>query len=408
MTLNPIAYLTCELKGRDLASRLLIASHLIEQGYSVVVGQQWGIFYNVMKAPPGCILFKTANLIQADWMSVFRKNGHIVLAADEECLPSAVDDYARMTHPDTMVECHSYLALNDLHAQAIAKAYPAHADKVSVAGNARVDILRKAAPSRPMPDDYVLFNTSFGIINHIGGDTQLAAHTWITAGGHDVGPETETMVQDRIDFEQQALQETVTLIEWFLSNTRIKVVIRPHPAESPTLWQERYGANDRVLIVPRSDPVGWMKHALLMVHSESTTGVEAAILGARTLNLSPPMVWRERLIVSEANVTVGSAAEAAQLIFSNFTAGTWPTPKIDVNRLFPSGGAERTAQAIARHFTTKEAHYEMKWRRIKREDYMIQKFTVGLDEVRSLTPYPVTPLDDSLFLLTPPTLAARA
>ena len=58
------AYLTCELKSRDLDSRLLIADHLLDKGVSVVIGQQWSIVENIETAPVGVFVFKTANKIQ--------------------------------------------------------------------------------------------------------------------------------------------------------------------------------------------------------------------------------------------------------------------------------------------------------------------------------------------------------
>ena len=62
--MEPIAYLTVEVKHRDLEPRLLIASHLVKAGITVVVGQQWAMFPNPSAFPPGIVLFKTVNEIQ--------------------------------------------------------------------------------------------------------------------------------------------------------------------------------------------------------------------------------------------------------------------------------------------------------------------------------------------------------
>lgn len=395
---HPIAYLTCEIKGRDLDSRMLVAAHLVQAGYSVVVGQQWSIFANARLCPPGCVFFKTTNKLQSEWMVEFAKRGHAVIVTDEESLPSSTTDLTRMTHPDAIRACHAYLALNHLHAEAIVAAYPDQAFKVSTVGNVRVDILRAASPPRPLPEDYILINTSFGIINSVFGDVQRAGMNWVAVGGLDLTAETEMLVRERIDFERRAMDETFILIDWLLAKSRAKIVIRPHPSETVAPWISKYGNNARILIVERSAPLPWMKHARVLIHSESSTGVEAAILGTPTINLSPPSPWRERLIVSDVNVTTNSAAEAQKLMLST---APWPTPRLNADALFPHNATERVAQAIARTLPSSPHKGELTWHRLKREPYMVDKFTVSLDEVRDRLPGRVTLLDDSLFLVTP-------
>jgi surface carbohydrate biosynthesis protein len=399
--LTPLAYLTCELKGRDLASRLLIASRLADRGYHTIVGQQWGIFSNLRAAAKGIVLFKTANKTQADWMVEARSSGHFVAASDEECLASAPGDYARLTHPAAAEACHAYLALNELHAAAIREAYPAAAHKVIVTGNARVDILRSLQPARPIHEPYILINTSFGRLNHVSGDVQTAVATWLGSGGHERNAETENMVQERLSFEKRAMAETIALITWIIANTQSQIVIRPHPAERSEKWSTLFQGNPRVHVVVGSDPTPWMRHATVLVHSESTTGVEAAIMGIKVLNLSPASSWGERLIVGQANVTVGSAAAAADLIAALLRTGEWPAPKEDVGALYPADGAEKTAAAIAGHLPPPQHPSGFQWYTINRTDEQREKFTVTLDEARALTPHGVMQIDDSVFLVSP-------
>lgn len=340
----PVAYLTCEIKGRDLPSRLLIASHLLKRGYNVVVGQQWSMIVNLARAnaPKGSVLFKTSNKIQAGLMANCAAAGHVVFASDEECLPAAVVDYARTTDPGTVTACHKFLALNALHRDELVKAYPNIKDKIVVTGTARVDLLKSAATARPKKEDYILFNTSFGMINSIWGDTKAAVDMWIGAGGHAPGPETTKLVEARLAFENEALRETRTLIDGILKATALDIVIRPHPTERNELWAERYGADARVSIVPRSDPVPWMQHARLMIHSESSTGVEAAIMGARALNLSPVSAWGELLVVSDVNVTAARAPGRPKTSSWVFSAAAFGRRQNVVRTLFfPRAGAKR-------------------------------------------------------------------
>jgi surface carbohydrate biosynthesis protein len=402
--LAPIAYLTCEIKGRDLPSRLLIASHLLKLGYTVVVGQQWGMIVNLAmaKAPKGAVLFKTANKIQGGLMANCAAAGHIVFASDEECLPAAVGDYARTTDPTAVDPCHLYLAINELHRDELVGAYPSLKNKIVVTGTARVDQLRGARTPRPKKEDYILFNTSFGIINSIWGTTQAAVDMWIGAGGHAPGPETTKLVDDRLDFEKAAWTETEALIDRILETTSIDLVIRPHPTERTDAWTDRYGAERRVSVVPRSDPVAWMQHARLMIHSESSTGVEAAILGAKALNLSPIAAWSELLVVKDVNVTVKNAAEAQALVTALLNGNPWPATVRSTEHLFPEGGVAATATLLAAALPLPRSQSIDSWQSIQRTEVWKEKFTVSADEVAAHLPgCTIKTLDDSLFLLTP-------
>jgi surface carbohydrate biosynthesis protein len=394
---QPIAYLTCELKGRDFASRLLIASHLMKADYPVVVGQQWAISGNFPSAPKGCVLFKSTNFVQALLMAKCKAAGHVVVAADEEVLASAREDFARSTHPDVAAQCDVFLALSEPHRDALITAYPDIAPKILVAGNARVDILRDSRPARLKDAPYVLFNTSFGIVNSIWGGTHEAASIWVRAGGHEPGPETKALVMERIAFEQAAMRQTQELLAWVLANTNLDIVVRPHPQERPELWSGI--SPHRVTVVAGSDAVPWMRHAVVTIHSESTTGVEAAIMGARVVNLSPPGAWSNRVIVSDVNPTVATAAQAAEMIGTLLSKDEWPAAKADPFHMYPSGGAQKTADAIIRTLPPPSFIPDLVWHRAKRADIHRQKFTATLDEVHAQLDCVAVELDDSLFYL---------
>jgi surface carbohydrate biosynthesis protein len=396
---HPIAYLTCELKGRDFASRLLIASHLLDAGYAVVVGQQWSLSFNSPSAPRGCYLFKSSNYVQALFMGRVKKDGHVVVVADEEGLASSRSDVARSTHPDTFLHADAFLAINEVHREAYVEAFPGSAPLISVVGNARVDILRETKGARPRAKDYVLINTSFGIINSMWGNVATAANVWITAGGHPPGPETDTLIRERVEFEAAALKETRDLITWLLANTRLDIVIRPHPQELPAIWA---GLDPgRVEVVTQSDPMPWMRHAVLTVHSESTTGVEAAIMGVRVLNLSPAQSWNHRLIVSEVNPSAATAPEAAEMIAAFLAQGTWPAAPTDPARHFPPGGAKKTAEAIMRFLPPAGPLPLIRWERIERPEVKKKKFTADIEEVHAQLKCRAAVLDDSIFFLEP-------
>jgi len=410
---HPVAYLTCEMKARDLDSRLLIAAYLIKMGYSVVVGQQWGCFESAPYNLRGVYLFKTTNKFQAQMMKHVRDFGHIAIASDEEATASAAALAAEKTHPSALENCHHYLALSALHADSLRAYFPSFASKVELAGSARIDLVRHAKPSRPRKRDYILFNTSLGIVNGLYGDFNKAADMYFSLTNADPNnPDDVAAMRLRIEYEIASYNETVKLISAFLANTDRDIVIRPHPSEKADIWRDLIKNNThRMSVVVGSDPVPWIKHAELMIHSDSTTGVEAAIMGTPSINVSPIEKWSQKFIVRDLNVTVANAEQAFALGREILRSPDRLTASRKADEMFPHNGAEATARAIAALLPPPAALPPLDWAVPERPEVQRKKFTVTPDEFQEAirrtfplagaTKPTVGRCDDSVVLLAP-------
>jgi surface carbohydrate biosynthesis protein len=316
MNVAPIAYLLCEFKNRDLPSRLLIADYLLAAGYRVVIGQFWGIQRAIGSPclPPGVCLYATANPVQVGGMKQSRKAGFIVTATDEEALPLADAWMLSNVAPDALEACDLFFANSDHH-----KSVLGSAGNIRVTGNARIERISKQTHARPIPEDYILFNTGFGLINSVWGNTEEACRRLAKAAGMDLkspdkAPANYAELNKRIAAESAALHLTMHVIKWVTENVPLRVVIRPHPSENAAEWEALAEKNERISVVPRSDPLPWIAHARLLLHSDSTTGIEAAAFGTPAINIAPDAEWSNRFILSHINQTVRNLSEAATVI----------------------------------------------------------------------------------------------
>jgi surface carbohydrate biosynthesis protein len=82
--LNRIIYLPLEIKSREFSSKLLLAAELCARGIPVVIGQQWMIYNNLDRLPPGVILFKSFNKIHLNAMRTAKQRGFYVASQEEE------------------------------------------------------------------------------------------------------------------------------------------------------------------------------------------------------------------------------------------------------------------------------------------------------------------------------------
>lgn len=297
--MEPILYLGLEIKQREMESRLNIALHALNLGFPVLFGQQWAIFQNADSLPPGVILFKTVNNIQAGIMASFVKHGHMVAATDEEVLVCFEDAcFFEVFSPVAADNCHLFFAQSDIHRDAIARRFPQLAPRTAVVGNSRMELLspknrgaiaEEAAALKKAHGPYILFNTNYGQINSIWTDMNHVKDIAARAGLLNAkDPASVAEYQQKLEWELVNRAEITEVIRWTLENmTEHKVVLRPHPGERPEYWKDLFGSHPRFTLVARSSPHPWIMGAELLVHTTCTTGLEAALLGKPDLNVVP-------------------------------------------------------------------------------------------------------------------------
>jgi surface carbohydrate biosynthesis protein len=375
---EPIAYILCELTSRDLDSGILIAKHLRAKGYPVVLGQIWAIITNLIEAAPrGAVLFRTANAIQAGAMAQCAEAGHAVLAMDEEALP--LDGSAVLENVDAAAFENSrrFLAQSESHAETLKTAFPQA--YITVTGSPRVELLLSGVHT-PEPGPYVLFNTGFGLTNSLWGGEEEAVRRMLLAQ-----PLPYEEVKTRLFYERTVMPELMALIRWLVP--QYPVVVRPHPSENAATWQ----AIEGVRVVTGSNPIPWILGATVTVHSNSTTGLEAAVLGRPSINLSPPAfaAWTARFATRRINLTVADAAQAQGPLIAALNG----KPLQQANPTFPPHGARNIADALEAFLPPPGPIAELHWRRVERTAPQRAKFTAAIGNAVAL--------DDSVFLLSP-------
>jgi surface carbohydrate biosynthesis protein len=403
-----IVYLPCELKSRDLEPRFLLAGEILKRGLSVIIGQQWALWANAHSAPRGAFVFSTANNIQAANMANAKAAGHCVIGGDHEALPFRGDGSLINVVPKAVASSEVFLTASDSQHAALERRYPE--GKFAFVGSPRIDLMRQSKPPRPIAEPYLLFNTNFALINSVWGDTNTAVRA-VRAGGNVSKEE----MQLRVSLEMDTRVQMLALIKWCLKSLPWLTVIRPHPAEDPLYWAPY--ASDRCRIVSGEAPIPWIANAELVIHANSTTGLEAALLNRPCINISPATykAFTEQFVMGEANVTVESGQDAAQLIADNWQSldrlGPQKVPH------FPPNAAASSADAIVSALARSPAHGQtisgrVDWSTFPRGEGEKRKFTVSKEEafeaakamfpvVQLAKPASLTEVEDSVFFLKP-------
>ena len=403
------AYLTCELKSRDLDSRLLIAAHLLKRGVSVVVGQLWSMLAGAHQAPKGAFLFKTANTIQIGLAEHVKAWGHKVVMMDEEAL-ALVSPYLmrRIVPPKALQVADAFLFQNRIHRDALGGDGP-------LVGSPRVDLLRSyrglhaddvAACTRG--GRYVLINTNYGIHNSAYGTPEAQFNVARGVGMFEEETE-EGRAYARSWFETErinmlAMHDLVRRLQGQIGDCRL--VIRPHPTEKAQTWRQYAGAE----VITESPPVPWLLGADIVVHTNSTTGLEAALLGRPALNLNPASVSMfSQTFASNAATFQAPTPEVAAALITQVIGGASPPVNDDWIPDFPENAADRIATELMPFLP--EAGPLTTWIHLQRSEAQIKKFTVSVEEAMGRVNLffagagapktKMTVLDYSLFMLSP-------
>ncbi len=326
--MNPVLYISVELKVRDLDPRLLVTAEALKAGLHVVIGQQWALSKNIFNVPQGVFLFKTVNEIQATHMVDAREAGHIVTASDEEVLACFSDYCYRSTMGPTAAAClDRFYAQGQRHAEIVQEEFPDLSGKVLTIGNPRIDLLapwgnkvflKDVNEIRRSHSPFILFNTNFGWVNSIWNAREDTKQILIRTGRLNLDdPESVARYDETVEWEEANLKELEKTIAWAADTIEShSIVIRPHPAEDRSYWTSRFESRPRVSVVGDGSHIPWTMAADLMVHTSCSTGTEAAVLGVPSLSVTPYPKARQHsnLLSNQINETVETWQDAAEVI----------------------------------------------------------------------------------------------
>jgi surface carbohydrate biosynthesis protein len=318
-----VLYLLVQESDREFLARCLIATLAVREGFAVVIGPQWWIWNNLEALPRGVMLFKGNNAVQAANMRRARRAGHAIAAIEEEAL-GVVDarEIVRLYDPDIAAACDLALVQCRFQAACLENRFPGLAARVRVVGNPRIDFLRppfdrdlrrSAVEIRRKFGPFVLLNTNFGSINPAHGGALTYYNRCVQT--RIIDPESPSDIDDFFTWcrwEHDNAQALVAFARGLRAEVpEIRVILRPHPSESLTWWRDCLETSLDIEIIRRGPHLPWTIASSVMVHTGCTTGLEAAVLGATALSLTPGNNrWHAMSTSNVANPTANSADDA--------------------------------------------------------------------------------------------------
>lgn len=291
-------YLLVEEGFRELPSRLLIAAAIAGYDRDVWIGQQWWFAENFARLPPGVVLFKGNNGIQAHNMRRAKTAGHVVASMEEEAFGLSTFDGEKLYNRHSGKYCDLFCVQGESLAEFVRCRLPNTQDKVVVTGNPRADLLtapqdseirRQASFIKAEYGSFILINTNYASINPFDIDVYNYYQRCVDVAVYDDrDPEDHAKFDRLIGWEHQNLRLIVDFIRRWPKGGSMPIVVRPHPSESTKFWHDIMEPLDHVSVIEDTDHLAWTAASEWMVHTSSTTGLEAFLLGVPSISLCPP------------------------------------------------------------------------------------------------------------------------
>lgn len=446
-------YLPIETLSRELDGRLLLASRLLRHHVPVVIGQQWLLHQNLVGGyPPGSVLLKGLNRVQAGVAMHLTSLGNICFACDEEALGQSSDALmSRDIFPGIADSCALIFAQGEFHRAALEHRTGCSRDKIVPVGNARLDLLRPAfrglhdrevAEIKARHGNFVLFNTNAGFVHSTWGSLEEHERVLVHIGWlNEDEPWTFDLHRRAVALDYLNYDLTKDTVRGLaIGDPTLKIVVRPHPAEHSDAWLDEFKDLPNVDVIREGSHTAMILASRLVLHTGCTTGIEAALLDQPTMTIRPddPEQDQWQWFVSNHVNPVATGADEAVDKTLRFLAGTLDIEsdrraerKAAQNLYFSGLHGEFVFETIGKkildHIQARKLHDpNYKWSAVNpekvlgaidRTEYFKRKMSISLEEIteryrfllhhaRGGRPTTIRQIGDSVFLFEnsePPT-----
>jgi len=286
-----------ETKVREFHSKLLLSCVLAENGVRVILGGSQQIRGGLPVWPTGLFLDKSVSPSRARLFGEYKQWGHKIAAWCEEGL-TIVDpnEYLpRKIDAQAMRQVEQFYAWGPYQAGLVKGKCSESVEKIVLAGNPRIDLLRK--PFRAIFDEdvkklndrcgrYILINTNFSLCNHQKGEGAFMRLQ--KDAGKLKTPEDEAFARQWVAHKTAIFEAFKAFIPKLCTQlSEMNVIIRPHPSENHGTWAKLAEPFKNCQVVHEGTVVPWIIGSDVLIHNGCTTGIEAYLLDKPVLAYQP-------------------------------------------------------------------------------------------------------------------------
>ena len=285
--------LPIEIKKRELMSKLLIASKLINRGGHVLIGHD--IVINNAKNISNCsFLLKSGASFEKKFIQNISKSNMVFVLDEEGIIPPINDPSVSSRYNNDSIQYFENILLNGPLEEQLLKDINCY-NKKFITGDPRTDLCKKEYRDLYIDEiekirnltrnkDILLVVSRFGDVNL---HKELDYIKLLKDAGFIHDSKSEKFFTEHYEHTNKIFKDFLKLPKLLAIYYPDKmVVVRPHPSENYKTWSE-IADQDNILVCSDWDITSWLHAGCTLIHNGCTTAVEASANGTKIISYKP-------------------------------------------------------------------------------------------------------------------------
>lgn len=300
MQKKPTLYIFVETKARELEGRTLLALEAANHGFQVIIGNIGRLYQLLNKGvlPKGVCYEKSLSRGKEKKLKSLKDKGYIIVSQDEETglAQNNFKDFLNIrSTPETVEMASAIYCFGNFDYDYWTKLYPSYKNKIHLTGSPRLDYWQpklknfyrnKIDQIQVRYKEFILISSNFGLVNGYLSLENFIAQRKIN--GSINTKNDEQAFRSLFSDTKKLFIEFVDLVNYLANRLDgINIVIRPHPSEKFSAWQNAVASHDNIHVVFRDSITPWVHASSAVLHNSCTTAIEAYVIGKPALAFIP-------------------------------------------------------------------------------------------------------------------------
>jgi surface carbohydrate biosynthesis protein len=274
-----------ETKAREFHGKLWLGLNLTQRGYSVVLGPSDEIKNTLYISEPDIYISKDPSDNNIELFSKLKKANCKICGLDTEgAVYPSLEDFGRNKR-ESLRYFDRYFLWGEAQTEFLQDRMD-DSESLIPTGNPRFDLLNRNLRSiysknansiRSIYGDYIIFNMNFSWANHYNSKKHLEQQKRLF-GEYD---------KEKYSYVSILWNEFVAAIHYLQSKINSNIVVRPHPSEDHSTYEDIFKNYNSVFVEYSGDVRKWIAGASVIVHNSCTTGIESALMEQPVISYQP-------------------------------------------------------------------------------------------------------------------------
>lgn len=272
-----------EIYNREWASKLMLASMLIQSRCEVVLGSNLELLLNLDMIAPDVLLIPNADYsesLERRYKEFREHGGRIVLLENEGAVFPDISHCTRRLDKKMLLLVDRLFVWSERVRDFLVSSNTVPAHKIVVTGHPNMDL--------PKPEFDFFYKREVEYINRTFDNLILVNTNFSLVNSFLPGQYKRFETDEKVSYFRKIQKEFIALIFRLSQHYPEKaIVLRPHPSEDLNHYSDLFSDLQNVTVTREMPVHSWIRCAEVLIHNSCTTAIEARLAGKRVISFQP-------------------------------------------------------------------------------------------------------------------------